>query len=254
MSIQIRIITAILFLWSGLFAFLPAQTVAAVPYDTVGEQFPNVLSAVQISTLAEKKIEETLTESGETRRHELHLQRSTNTMHLPAGEVTATVEFPRGIPYGRDFPALISVYIDGVLQRKTTNYYRVTVYDRVLVAMTDIRQETEISPANARIEERAVDTAPAVTLTDFSKLAGRVAGRWIRKDTVITPNLLAMPLVIRAGNPVTLILDANGIAIRAEGIAMEGGRIGYTIRVRNESSGRILRGRVIDAETVQILQ
>ena len=252
MSIQIRIITAILFLWSGLLAFLPAQTVAAVPYDTVGEQFPNVLSAVQISTLAEKKIEETLTENGETRRHELHLQRSTNTMHLPAGEVTATVEFPRGIPYGRDFPALISVYVDGVLQRKTTNYYRVMVYDRVLVAMTDIRQEAEISPANARIEERAVDTAPAVTLTDFSKLGGRVAGRWIRKDTVITPNFLAMPLVIRVGNPVTLIFDMNGIVVRAEGAAMEGGRIGYTIRVRNVRSGKILRGKVIDAETVQI--
>ena len=207
---------------------MPAQTVVAVPYGTAGEQFPNVLSAVQISTLAEKKIEETLTENGETRRHELHLQRSTNTMHLPAGEVTATVEFPRGIPYGRDFPALISVYV------------------------TDIRQEAEISPANARIEERAVDTAPAVTLTDFSKLGGRVAGRWIRKDTVITPNFLAMPLVIRVGNPVTLIFDMNGIVVRAEGAAMEGGRIGYTIRVRNVRSGKILRGKVIDAETVQI--
>jgi len=232
---------------------LPAQTVAAVPYDTVGEQFPNVLSAVQISTLAEKKIEETLTESGETRRHELHLQRSTNTMHLPAGEVTATVEFPRGIPYGRDFPALISVYIDGVLQRKTTNYYRVTVYDRVLVAMTDIRAETEISPANARVEERAVDTVPELTLTDFTRLEGRVAGRYIRRDTVITPPMLAMPLVVRAGNAVELVHNANGILVRAEGVAIESGRIGYTIRVRNARSGKIMRGRIIDAQTVQII-
>ena len=212
-----------------------------------------MLSAAQIAVLAEQKIEETLAARGEMRRHELRLQRVANTMHLPAGEVTATVEFPRDIPYGRDFSVLVSVYVDGVLQRKTSIYYRVTVYDRVLVAMTDIRQEAEITPANARIEERAVDTAPEMTLTDFSKLAGRVAGRYIGKDRVITPQMLAMPLVIRAGSPVTLVFDANGIVVRVAGVAMDAGRVGYTIRVRNASSGRILRGKVIDADTVQIL-
>ena len=213
-----------------------------------------MLAAAQIAALTEQKIEEKLADVGETRRHELRLQRATNTMRLRAGEITAEVEFPRGIPYGREFPAQVSVYVDGVLQRKTSIYYRVTVYDRVLVAMTDIRQEAEITAANARIEERAVDTVPAVTLTDFVKVAGRVAGRYIRKDTVITPQMLAMPMVMRAGSPVTLVLDANGIAIRAAGVAMEAGRIGYTIRVRNETSGKILRGKVIDAETVQIAQ
>ena len=233
---------------------MPAQTATAAVYGAAGDQFPNVLAAAQIAVLAEQKIEETLAARGEVRRHELRLQRAANTMRLPAGEVTATVEFPRDIPYGRDFPALVSVYVDGVLQRKTSIYYRVTVYDRVIVAMTDIRQEAEITPANARIEERTVDTAPAVTLTDFSKLAGRVAGHYIRKDTVITSQMLAMPMVMRAGSPVTLVLDMNGIVIRAAGVAMDAGRIGYTIRVRNVSSGRILRGKVIDAETVQILQ
>ncbi|WP_232213517.1 flagellar basal body P-ring formation chaperone FlgA [Selenomonas sp. F0473] len=231
---------------------MPAPHASGAAYGWAGEQFPNVLSAAQIAQLASRKIEETLAERGETRRHELHLRRTTNTMRLPAGEITAEVTFPRELPYGRDFPALISVYVDGVFRQRATFYYQLTVYDRVLVAMTDIRTETAITPANARIEERAVDTAPPVTLTDFAKLEGRVAGRYIRKDTVITPQMLAMPLVIRAGNPVTLILDANGIAIRAEGVAMEGGRIGYTIRVRNARSGKMMRGKVIDAQTVRI--
>ena len=127
------------------------------------------------------------------------------------------------------------------------------MYDRVLVAMTDIRAETEISPANARVEERAVDTVPELTLTDFTRLEGRVAGRYIRRDTVITPPMLAMPLVVRAGNAVELVHNANGIVVRAEGVAIESGRIGYTIRVRNARSGKIMRGRIIDAQTVQII-
>jgi len=146
-----------------------------------------------------------------------------------------------------------TVYVDGVLNRRATSYYKVTVYDRVLVAMTDIRAEEAISPVNARLEERAVDTLPELTLTDFTRLAGRVAGRYIRKDATITPNLLAMPFVMRAGNPVELVLDANGIVVRAEGVALEPGRIGYEIRVRNVRSGKILRGTVIDAATVRII-
>ena len=254
MSFQRRTITAILCLWSGLFAFLWSDVPRAAAYGgTQGDYFPTVLSSAQLSALAEQKIEEKLSAMGETRRHELRLQRAASTLRLPAGEVTAIVEFPRGIPYSREFPAVFAVYIDGVLNRRATSYYKVTVYDRVLVAMTDIRAEGAISAANARIEERAVDTPSELTLTDFGRLEGRVAGRYIRKDAVITPQMLAMPLVMRAGNPVVLVLDANGIVVRAEGVALEPGRVGYEIRVRNVRSGKILRGKVIDAATVQII-
>ena len=241
MSFQRRTITAILCLWSGLFAFLCSDVPHAAAYGaTQGDYFPTVLSSTQLAALAEQKIEEKLGAMGETRRHELHLQR-------------AVVELPRGIPYSREFPTVFAVYIDGVLNRRATSYYKVTVYDRVLVAMTDIRAEGEISAANARIEERAVDTPPELTLTDFGRLEGRVAGRYIRKDAVITPQMLAMPLVMRAGNAVDLILDVNGIVVRAEGVALEPGRIGYEIRVRNVRSGKILRGKVIDAVTVRVI-
>ena len=73
---------------------------AAAYHTTQGTRFPTVISSVQLSALAEQKIEETLSDLGETRRHELRLQRAASTMHLPAGEVTAVVAFPRGLPYG----------------------------------------------------------------------------------------------------------------------------------------------------------
>ena len=226
---------------------------AAAYGATMEDSFPTVLSSAQLSSLAERQIEEKLGRDGETRRHELRLQRAATTMHLPAGEVTAVVEFPRGLPYGREFPVAFTIYIDGVLNRRATSYYRLTVYDHVLAAMKDIRAEEPISAANARVEERAVDTLPELTLTDFARLEGRVAGRWIRAGATITPAMLVMPLVLRPGNPVELVYDADGIAIRAEGIALDPGRIGYTIRVRNVRSGKILRGKVVDAATVQII-
>ena len=250
MSFQRRTITAILCLWSGLFAFLWTGTAAAYGGGTQSERFPTVLSSAQLSALAEQKIEEQLAAVGETRRHELRLARAAARMNLPAGEVTAEVAFPRGLPYDREFPAAFAVYVDGVLYQRATSYYRLTVYDRVLVATTDIRAEAEITPANARVEEHAVDTPPETTITDFARLGGRVAGRYIRKDVAIT---LAMPIVVRPGSPVEMVLNTNGVVVRAEGVALESGRIGYTIRVRNAHSGKLLRGKVLDAATVQII-
>ena len=253
MSFQRRTITAILCLWSGLFAFLWTGTAAAYGGGTQAERFPTVLSSAQFSALAEQKIEEQLAAVGETRRHELRLARAAARMNLPAGEVTAEVAFPRGLPYDREFPAAFAVYVDGVLYQRATSYYRLTVYDRVLVATMDIRAEAEITPANARVEERAVDTSPETTISDFVRLGGRVAGRYIRKDVAITPAMLAMPIVVRPGSPVELVLNTNGVVVRAEGVALESGRIGYTIRVRNAHSGKLLRGKVLDAATVQII-
>ena len=253
MSFQRRTITAILCLWSGLFAFLWAGTAETFAYNPAqGDQFPTILSSAQLSALAEQKIEEKLAGIGETRRHELRLQRAASTMRLPAGEVTAVVEFPREIPYSREFPAVFAVYIDGVLNRRATSYYKVTVYDRVLVSIADISPESTLSSANVRLEERAVETAPAATLTDFSVLEGRVAARVIRRGTVIMPNMLTSPLVLRVGSPVHIVVHSGGISLRAEGIAMEQGRIGRLIRVRNVRSGKVLRGRVIDEETVEV--
>ena len=66
------------------------------------------------------------------------------------------------------------------------------------------------------------------------------------------PNMLTSPLVLRVGSPVHIVVHSGGISLRAEGIAMEQGRIGRLIRVRNVRSGKVLRGRVIDEETVEV--
>ena len=253
MIVRKGVFIATLFLWSGLVSFILAGTADAAYYDGWQEErFPIVLSSAQISQLAEQKIEEKLAALGETRRHEVRLQRAPNTMRLPAGEVTAEVEFPQELIYGRQIPIGIAVYVDGVLYRRVTSYYRIMVYDRVLVSIADISPESTLSSANVRLEERAVETAPAATLTDFSVLEGRVAARVIRRGTIIMPNMLTSPLVLRVGSPVHIVVHSGGISLRAEGIAMEQGRIGRLIRVRNVRSGKVLRGRVIDEETVEV--
>ena len=50
----------------------------------------------------------------------------------------------------------------------------------------------------------------------------------------------------------TLVTRYHGIEVKAEGVALQRGRIGERIRVRNARSAKVLLGTVVDAHTVQL--
>ena len=250
MIFRILIAAILCFVGSGFF-FLPAGS--AYGLGTQMERYPQVIPADQFPVLASQKLEESLKEQGEERRHELKFMRGPQTMHCPAGEITCEATLPKQIRYGATIPVYISVYIDGKFYRRATCYYRVVVYDKVLVAARDLPLEHKIEIGDLRLEEREIDSRADVYLEDFSQVAGQVPARVIKEGTPITDRMIQSPFVMESGATITLVATYNGIQVRAEGVAMQRGRIGKVIRVRNAKSRKVLRGRVLDAATVEIL-
>ena len=237
-------------LWSGFF-FLPEA--CAYGPGTQMERYPQMLPASQFPVLAAEKLEATLKEQGENRRHELKFIRGPQTMHCPPGEITCEATLPRQIHYGATTPVYVSVYIDGKFYRRVNCYYRVVVYDRVLVAARDLPLEHEIAASDVRMEEREIESKADVYLANSSEVMGRVPAHVIREGTPITARMLQSPFVMEPGTKITLVANHNGIQVRVEGVAMQRGRIGKIIRVRNAASRKVLRGEVVDATTVEIL-
>ncbi len=66
--------------------------------------------------------------------------------------------------------------------------------------------------------------------------------------------MLKMPDILQAGSPVTLISKVNGVEVKMEGVALEPGHEGEIIRVMNTASRKILRGRILDEFTVEIVR
>ena len=60
-------------------------------------------------------------------------------------------------------------------------------------------------------------------------------------------------MVIQTNQPVRLRIKYHGVEASAKGIAMTRGRVGDMIRVKNESSGKIITGKVIDEQTVEVI-
>lgn len=236
-------------LWAGWSE--PAR-VEAYGAGLQSDAFPQLLPSEQFVALAAEKLEERLASNGETRRHELKLLRAPQLMRLPEGEVTCEVQLPKLINYGLSTPVNMLVYVDGKLFRRTVCYYKVLVYEQVLLLTRDLGLEQPFTAADVRSEEREVEASSADYFHSPDEVIGKVPARVLKAGQVLRRNMVQMPVAVEVGAPVDILVDMNGIKVKAEGVALQKGRIGAYIRVKNARSGKFLRGKVIDGHTVQI--
>ena len=80
-----------------------------------------------------------------------------------------------------------------------------------------------------------------------------MSNRLIKAGTILNQNMLRGPIIMYAGDEITLISNYNGVQIKTPGIATQPGREGIIIKVKNASSGKVLKGRVLDAHNVEII-
>ena len=117
-------------------AFFPAMQAEAAR-ETMTPIWQHV-EGKEIERLAQEKLEALFLAAGETRRREAVLMTSPRDLRLPAGRITFTVEAPQGLSYSRGTAIYVSVFLDGKLYRRIGCYYKLRVYDTVLVAAKTI--------------------------------------------------------------------------------------------------------------------
>ena len=81
---------------------------------------------------------------------------------------------------------------------------------------------------------------------------GKTLKRDVPANTVITTQLLEERVMIRPGEIVNVIAENTKILVRTRARAVERGRLGDTMRVRNIASGKELTGTVVGSNTVKV--
>ena len=231
-------------------AFFPAMQAEAAR-ETMTPIWQHV-EGKEIERLAQEKLEALFRAAGETRRREAVLMTSPRDLRLPAGRITFTVEAPQGLSYSRGTAIYVSVFLDGKLYRRIGCYYKLRVYDTVLVAAKTILPDQVISEADLRLEEREVTGVNDRCLTEKKAAVGHVFNRLLKEGSLITQGMLKQPVVVVQGASVELVSRYHGIEVRVPCVALSQGRIGQQIHVRNEISGKVMLATVIDASTVRI--
>lgn len=127
---------------------------------------------------------------------------------------------------------------------------RARISGDVVVAVADVPAGRPLADADVGVESRDV-TAIADFFADPAEVVGMTGRRALHTGDVLRRRLLAAEVMVRRGDPVRIVARNRGIEVQMAGEALDSGATDELVRVRNLSSGTVLRARVTGAGEVE---
>jgi len=154
-------------------------------------------------------------------------------------------------PEPKDYARIkVSVIADGIKGKSRSIPFSLKYRQQKAIAVTDIPAGSQLSRENIKLEKIWSDKPGR---NEFSAPYGLVTEYSIRKGSSIEPHMVARPkpeLVIDRNDIITVKIEYPGLLITATAKALQKGRVGDLIRVRNIDSQRIFVAKVKQDGTV----
>jgi flagella basal body P-ring formation protein FlgA len=149
----------------------------------------------------------------------------------------------------------VSVYIRGARRLALPVYFDVKKLQSVPVAVHRLAAGDTFNAENVRVERVPVE-AGQKSVPDSSGILGRRARRPIPPGRIIEPEDIETDapaaVVIQQSDLVQIVAKVGPLQVKARGEALQNGRTGQLIQVRNVDSKAIVTGRVLDRSTVEV--
>lgn len=130
---------------------------------------------------------------------------------------------------------------------------KVERWQTVVTASKSIQRNAVITQADIALREQKL-LGPT---TDYAQNSDTVVGlqsrRAIAAGNAINTRQLVQPKLIRRGDDVVIVANSMGVSAKMPGTAMADGRKNQQIQVRNQSSKRMIKARVIAPGTVEVI-
>jgi len=124
-------------------------------------------------------------------------------------------------------------------------------FGTAVIARSSLPRNTYLKNSDLIRKEVNLTSLRSAYFSHPSEIIGWTNKRSIAAGSIITASMLAPPLAVIKGNALIIEAKHNGITIRASGTSMQDGTIGQQIKVRNDSSGNIIRATVVERGLVR---
>ncbi len=174
-----------------------------------------------------------------------------NDLYAPAG--SDVLLKPRMVSHGARGEAKVEVVVTAAGKTLAVSrvVFRMTYRNRRLVATRDILPGGVITPENTELRTTVTDDSEPV---DWAAPYGQRAIRLIPPGAVVRTSMVRPAkgeVLVRRNKSVVMRIAGNCFQVTALGQALEDGREGDLIRVRNADSKRVVVAKVTDDGTVQ---
>lgn len=158
------------------------------------------------------------------------------------------------LPGGAPTTGNLSIGVRCTGPRPWTVYQRasVRIFGDVLVANRFLAAGTVLNRADFRVERRDLTALVGGYETAPENLLGKRLRSAFAAGAVISPNAVKTVPLVRQGEIVTLVVRQAGMEVSSSGTALSDAELGQRVRVRNESSKRVVEGTVTAQRRVEV--
>ncbi|WP_051235670.1 flagellar basal body P-ring formation chaperone FlgA [Marinimicrobium agarilyticum] len=129
----------------------------------------------------------------------------------------------------------------------------VAVYRQIAVASRSLGRGHRLSAGDITLAVRDTGQLRQGFVTQAETAVGMALRRPLQAGDPVRLSQLEAPTVVRRGDQVRLKAKTGTITVDTKGTALSDGRVGDQVRVRNDRSERVVRGRVIGPGTVEVV-
>lgn len=128
----------------------------------------------------------------------------------------------------------------------------IAYYLKVVVAQTDLPRKANLTASMLSLTEMDVSRVRGDYFTDFAELQGVTLRNRVRAGDVISSNNLLIADAVNRGEQITIVATNGTLSVRMGGEALDSGKVGDQVRVRNLQSGRVIRALVVARGKVEV--
>jgi flagella basal body P-ring formation protein FlgA len=171
---------------------------------------------------------------------------------LPAGMLSLRVLQPAVVagPGTQNF--YLAAAIGGKEEARFWLRAEIRAFEQVVVASAPLGRQELVGANDVRLERREIVARAHRPFTRLEDVIGKQPTRFIEANEILTSSALDRPTLMKRGSAITLVFDTGAMRVETAGVAEEGGKSGDMIQVKNSSSGKMLRGVVLDGRNVRL--
>ncbi|MCJ0974406.1 flagellar basal body P-ring formation protein FlgA [Pseudomonas sp. PS1] len=199
----------------------------------------------------EREVTEYLQRSQIQARYQVQVNRLDPRLRLAACDqpLAARLESPAQ-PVGR---TTVRVSCEGSAPWSVFVPAQVHLYREVVVTLRPLKRDSIIDVTDVTLAERDVSLLNQGYLTAIDQVVGNKLTRPVLADQVVPPSYVSLAEVVRKGDQVVISAKNSAINVRMPGEALSDGAVGSQIRVKNQSSGRVVKARVTGPGQVEVM-
>lgn len=171
---------------------------------------------------------------------------------LPPGDLSYELGGLREPVRAGTFSLPVTLKVDGEPRKRIWVKAMIQATQPVVLTRVALERGRIIAPEDLTVGERAAEGMPRDTLIDPEEAVGKRVRQPLAADAILRSSLLELPILVKRGSPVIILVETPRMRITAPGESLQKGTKGEVIRVLNRASRKEVLARVMDAHTVQV--